>query len=137
MADIGIIGAGSWGTALAVLLHNNGHKITVWSIVESEIRMLQKEHEHKDKLPGVKLPEDMAFTTDLASAVADSDVLVLAVPSPYTRHTARSMKPFVKEGQIIVNVAKGIEEKSLMTLSQIIEEEIPQAEVAGKTRCIR
>ena len=130
MADISIIGAGSWGTALAVLLHKNGHKITVWSIMEPEIEMLQREHEHKDKLPGVKLPEDMAFTTDLEAAVKDKDVLVLAVPSPYTRGTSHSMQPFVREGQIIVNVAKGIEEKTLMTLSQIIEEEIPQAEVA-------
>ena len=130
MADISIIGAGSWGTALALLLHKNGHKVTVWSIVESEIEMLKKEHEHKDKLPGVKLPEDMEFTTDLEVAVTGRDVLVLAVPSPYTRSTSRSMKPFVKEGQIVVNVAKGIEEKTLLTLSQIIEEEIPQAEVA-------
>ena len=65
MADISIIGAGSWGIALAVLLHKNGHKVTVWSAIEAEIKMLQKEHEHKDKLPGVRLPEDMVFTTDL------------------------------------------------------------------------
>ena len=130
MAAIGIIGAGSWGTALAVLLHKNGHKVTVWSIMESEIEMLTKEREHKDKLPGVRLPEDMAFTTDLEMAVRDQDVLVLAVPSPYTRSTSHSMQPYVHEGQIIVNVAKGIEEKTLLTLSQIIEEEIPQANVA-------
>lgn len=130
MANISIIGAGSWGTALAVLLHKNGHNVTIWSIMETEIEMLKKEHEHKDKLPGVKLPEDMMFTTDLEAAVSDKDVLVLAVPSPYTRSTSHSMQPFVKEGQIIVNVAKGIEEKTLMTLSEIIEEEIPQAEVA-------
>lgn len=130
MADISIIGAGSWGTALAVLLHKNGHRVTVWSVIESEIRMLQKEHEHKDKLPGVKLPEDMEFTTDLEKAVTEADVVVLAVPSPYTRSTSHSMAPLVKEGQIIVNVAKGIEEKTFFTLSQIIEEEIPQARVA-------
>nr|MDE7232781.1 NAD(P)-binding domain-containing protein [Lachnospiraceae bacterium] len=69
MADISIIGAGSWGTALAMLLHKNGHKVTVWSIMESEIEMLKNEREHKDKLPGVKLPEDMEFTTDLEAAV--------------------------------------------------------------------
>lgn len=130
MADISIIGAGSWGTALAVLLHKNGHKVTVWSIMEAEIAMLREEHEHKDKLPGVRLPEDMVFTTNLEEAVQDKEVLVLAVPSPYTRATAHNMAPFVKEGQIIVNVAKGIEESSLLTLSQIIEEEIPQAVVA-------
>ncbi len=130
MADISIIGAGSWGIALAVLLHKNGHHVTVWSVIEAEIRMLQKEREHKAKLPGVKLPEDMVFTTDLEQAVKGAEVLVLAVPSPYTRSTSHSMATLVKEGQVIVNVAKGIEEKTLLTLSQIIEEEIPQANVA-------
>ena len=130
MADISIIGAGSWGIALAVLLHKNGHHVTVWSVIETEIRMLQKEREHKDKLPGVKLPEDMVFTTDLEQAVKGAEELVLAVPSPYTRSTSHSMASLVKEGQVIVNVAKGIEEKTLLTLSQIIEEEIPQANVA-------
>lgn len=130
MAKISVIGAGSWGTALAWLLYNNGHKVTVWSIMEDEIKMLSEEREHKQKLPGVKLPEDMEFTTNLKDACSDRDLLVLAVPSPYTRSTSHSMSPFVREGQLIVNVAKGIEEHSLMTLSDIIEEEIPQAEVA-------
>lgn len=130
MADISIIGAGSWGTALAMLLHKNGHHVTVWSIIESEIEMLRTEHEHKDKLPGVKLPENMEFTTDLRTAVTDKDVLVLAVPSSYTRNTSRSMAPYVHEGQLIINVSKGVEEKTLMTMSQIIEEELPLAEVA-------
>lgn len=130
MADISIIGAGSWGTALALLLYRNGHRVTVWSIMEQEIAMLQKEREHKEKLPGVKLPEEMEFTTDLKAAVEGKDVLVLAVPSPYTRATSKSMAPYVREGQMIVNVAKGIEESTLFTLSEIIEDEIPQAEVA-------
>ena len=130
MADIGVIGAGSWGTALALLLHGNGHRVTVWSVIESEIEMLRTEHEHKDKLPGVKLPEEINFTTDLQAAVTDKDVLVLAVPSPFTRGTSHNMAPCIHEGQLIINVAKGIEENTLMTLSQIIEDEIPQAEVA-------
>ena len=130
MADIGMIGAGSWGTALALLLHKNGHHVMVWSVIEAEIEMLKTEHEHKDKLPGVKLPEDIEFTTDLQTVMTDKDVLVLAVPSPYTRSTARNMAPYIREGQLIINVAKGIEENTLMTLSQIIEEELPQAEVA-------
>ena len=62
MANISIIGAGSWGTALALLLHRNGHAVTVWSVIEEEIEMLQTQREHKDKLPGVRLPEDMIFT---------------------------------------------------------------------------
>ena len=130
MAKIGIIGAGSWGTALSVVLHKNGHEITIWSILESEIDMLKTDHEHKDKLPGVKLPEDMTFTTNIKEAVINNDVLVLSVPSVYTRSTSKLLKDFVKEGQIIVNVAKGIEDHSLMTLSEVVEQEIPQATVA-------
>ncbi|MDO4464265.1 MAG: NAD(P)H-dependent glycerol-3-phosphate dehydrogenase [Bacillota bacterium] len=130
MANIGVIGAGSWGTALALLLYNNGNRVTVWSIVPEEIKMLKEFHEQKDKLPGVLLPNDMEFTTDLEASIIDKDVLVLAVPSPYTRSTSSKMAPFVKEGQKIINVAKGIEENSLMTLSEIIEQEIPQADVS-------
>lgn len=130
MANVGIIGAGSWGTALSSLLYDNGHQVTVWSIDENEVRMLNEEREHKTKLPGVKLPDDMIFTGDLKSAVTEKDVLVLAVPSPFTRATAKKMASYVAEGQIIVDVAKGIEESSLKTLSQQIEEEIPQADVA-------
>lgn len=130
MANVGVMGAGSWGTALALLLHSNGHQVTVWSINEEEVEMLSKEREHKSKLPGVKIPEDMVFTSDMETAIKEKDFLVLAVPSAFTRGTAHNMKPFVKEGQIIVDVAKGIEEDTLMTLSQQIEEEIPQANVA-------
>ncbi len=130
MANVGVMGAGSWGTALALLLHSNGHQVTVWSINEEEVGMLSKEREHKSKLPGVKIPEDMVFTSDMETAIKEKDFLVLAVPSAFTRGTARRMKPFVGERQIIVDVAKGIEEDTLMTLSQQIEEEIPQADVA-------
>ncbi len=130
MAKIGIIGAGSWGIALSVLLHNNGHTITVWSALPQEIEQLKAYHEHKEKLPGVKLAEDILFTTDLSNAVKEMDILVLAVPSSFTRETAHRMAGFVENGQIIVNVAKGIEEATLMTLSQVIEDEIPQADVA-------
>ena len=130
MANVSVMGAGSWGTALALLLHKNGHKVTVWSISQDEVEMLSKEREHKSKLPGVKLPDDMEFTSDMASAIEGRDFLVLAVPSPFTRTTARNMKPYIADKQIIVDVAKGIEESTLMTLSQQIEEEIPQADVA-------
>ncbi len=130
MSKVGVLGAGSWGTALALLLFNNGHDVTVWSINKSEVEMLQTERENKSKLPGVILPEAMKFTNDLEEGMKDKDFLVLAVPSIFTRSTARSMKPFIKEGQIIVNVAKGIEETTLMTLSEQIEEELPEADVA-------
>lgn len=125
-----MIGAGSWGTALAWLLTNNGHEVTVWSALADEIEMLQKDHEQKSKLPGVILQESMQFTTDLEEAIREKEVLVLAVPSVFTRSTAARMKPYVSQGQKIVNVAKGIEESTLKTLSEVIEEEIPQADVA-------
>lgn len=129
MAKISILGGGSWGIALAVLLHKNGHEITVWSAVESEYEMLKENHEHK-MLPGVKLAENMTFTMDEAEAVKDRDLLVMAVASSYTRVTAARFRDVVATGQKIVNVAKGIEEHTVMTLSEIIEQEIPQADVA-------
>lgn len=130
MAKVSVIGAGSWGIALALLLSKNGNDVTVWSIVKDEIDMLTEKREHVDKLPGVKLPDSMEFTTDLQMAVKGKDVLVMAVPSVFTRSTANKMSPYVEKGQVIVNVAKGIEESTLMTLSEIIEEEVPQADVA-------
>lgn len=130
MAKVSIMGAGSWGTAIAVLLNDNGHEVTVWSIDPREVEMLNREREYKTKLPGVKIDEKIEITGDLAASIEGRDVLVMAVPSSFSRSTAKLMCPFVKEGQIIVNVSKGIEEESLMTISEQIEQEIPQAEVA-------
>lgn len=130
MAVYSVIGAGSWGIALAKVLAQNGNDVTVWSIIEDEIKMLQENKEHLTKLPGVKLPDNMSYTTDLESAIKGKEMIILAVPSPFTRSTAKSMAPFVSDGQLIVNVAKGIEDKTYMTLTDIIEQEIPQATVA-------
>ena len=130
MAKVSVIGAGSWGTALALLLYKNGHDVTVWSYQEEEVRMLSEKREHVSKLPGVKIPEGIFFTADIKEAVEEKDVVVLAVPSIHVRNTAKKINPYVKDGQILVDVAKGIEEDTLMTLSQQIEEEIPQADVA-------
>lgn len=129
MANISVIGGGSWGIALAVLLEKNGHDVTIWSALESEIEMLRKNHEHK-MLPGVKLSEEVHFTTDDKEAVSGKDLLVMAVASSFTRQTAHRISPLVAPGQKILNVAKGIEEHTVMTLSEIIEQEIPQADVA-------
>ena len=130
MAKAGVLGAGSWGTALSVLLCDNGHQVTMWSIDENEVKMLNEKREHETKLPGVKLPDQLIVTGDLEDTVKGKDFLVLAVPSPFTRSTAAKMSPCVADGQIIVDVAKGIEESTLMTLSQQIRQEIPQADVA-------
>lgn len=129
MAKITILGGGSWGIAIAALLHKNGHEITIWSALEAEVEMLREKHEHK-MLPGVKLPEDMFFTADDKEAVEGRDLLVMAVASAYTRTTAHRLSSLVVQDQKILNVAKGIEEHTLMTLSEIIEQEIPQADVA-------
>ncbi len=130
MADISVIGSGSWGTALAWLLRNNGHRVTLWSYLREENEMFLKYRENVDKLPGVLLDQEVVFTNRLEESIPGRDMLVLAVPSPAIRSTARNMRGLVSEGQLIVNVAKGIEEKNLMTMTDIIEEEIPQADVA-------
>ena len=130
MANLGIIGAGSWGIALSVVLADNGHTVKVWSLIEDEVNMLSQKHEHVDKLPGVIIPDTVSFTTDFKEAIHDRDMVVLAVPSPFIRSTAKQMTEFVAKDQLIVVVSKGIEEDSLMILSDIVEQEIPQANVA-------
>lgn len=130
MAKISVLGSGSWGMALALLLYNNGHEVLLWSARPEDARKLREKRENPDRLPGVRLPDEIEILTDLERALKDVDVTVLAVASPYIRSTAHKMAPFVCGNQKIVNVAKGIEEKTLKTLSELIEEEIPQGNVA-------
>lgn len=130
MAKISVLGSGSWGMALALLLYNNGHEVLLWSARAEDARKLREKRENPDRLPGVRLPDEIEILTDLERALKDVDVTVLAVASPYIRSTAHKMAPFVCGNQKIVNVAKGIEEKTLKTLSEVIEEEIPQGNVA-------
>ena len=118
MAKVSVIGAGSWGTALAILLNNNGHDVTVWY------------HNNKAEIPGAIISEKITYTQDLESAVRGQDLIVMAVSSTHVRAEASQIKGFVSKGQVIVDVAKGIEEGTQMRLSQIIEQEIPQADVA-------
>lgn len=128
MASIGIIGSGTWGTALAVLLCGNGHQVEIWSAIPAEAESLDKKRKHPN-LGDTVIPEQIRITTDLKAAMDGKDLLVLSVPSVYVRETAAKMKPWLKQGQIITNVAKGIEEATLYPLSQVIEEELPEAEV--------
>ena len=130
MAKVSVVGAGSWGTALAMLLCNNGHDTMLWSHREEQAEELRTARENKAKLPGVKIPEEIHVTSDLSEALIDKDVIVMAVPSVAVRTTAKKMSSYIRYGQVIVNVAKGIEEGTLKTLSEQIEEEIPQANVA-------
>ena len=130
MKKISFLGAGSWGTALAILCANNGHKVTMWSAVKEETTMLREKREHVDRLPGVKLPDSIVIEDDLKTACQDKDIIVFSTASPYIRSTAKLAEPYMEKGQIVVNVAKGIEDNTLMTLCEIIEDEIPQADVA-------
>lgn len=129
MAAIGIIGAGTWGTALSIMLHNNGNQITIWSALKEEIEEMNRTHLHKN-LPDVVIPEDILLTDHLETAMNEKDILVLAVPSVFIRSTAKQMREYLKKGQIVINVSKGIDETTLKTMSQIIEEELPEAETA-------
>jgi len=130
MAKVSILGAGAWGTAIAMLLGNNEHEVTLWSALASEVEILRKERELKDKLPGVKLPDSVLISDNLEDACKDKDLIVFAVASPFVRRTAQMAKPFIIENQIVVNVGKGIEETTLDTLTDILKEEFIGADIA-------
>ncbi|MDY3872791.1 MAG: NAD(P)H-dependent glycerol-3-phosphate dehydrogenase [Roseburia lenta] len=117
---VGVIGAGSWGCALAILLQNNGCQVSLWGHRREQIEKMQVSGEC-DKLPGVMLPKEMSLTWDLSSCLLGKDLLVLAVPSTATRETAEKIKPYVEENQILCSVSKGIEEDSLLTQCGILE----------------
>lgn len=126
---VSVLGAGSWGTALAVLLCENGHEVTLWSIDKREVEMIDEKREQVEKLPGVRIPDRIAVTNELENSISGRNMLVLAVPSIFVRSTAKMMQPYVEDGQIIVNVAKGIEEDTLMNMTDVIEDEIHNARV--------
>lgn len=130
MAKISILGCGAWGIAIGVLLNNNGHQVTMWSALDSEVEMLQNNRENVNSLKGVIIDEKIIVTNDVEKACKDQDIIVMAVASRFTRQTSKNISSLIKEGQIIVNVGKGIEEETLMTLTDIIEAEIPVADVA-------
>ena len=123
MANIGILGAGTWGMALARMLSLSGHDVTVWSALEREVTEFSGTRRHPN-LPGMVIPENVAFTLSPEEICRGRDILLFAVPSVFVRSTVRTVKPFVPEGQIIVDVAKGIEPGTLMTMTQIIGNEM-------------
>lgn len=123
MANIGVLGAGTWGTALARMLAVNGHNVTMWSALPQELIELKNTRKHKN-LPGCTLPESISYTPDIHEICQGRDILLFAVPSPYVRTTARACLPHLAPFQVIVDVAKGIEAGSLMTMSQVIQSEV-------------
>ena len=124
---IGILGAGTWGNALARMLAVNGSDVLLWSAIPSEVDHLAQTHTHPN-LPGMVLPETMRFTKDLAEVCNGQDILVFAVPSVFVRSTAAKARPFVRYGQVIVDVAKGIEADTLLTMTEVIADELGRAD---------
>lgn len=129
MKKIGVFGAGTWGMALARMLSNSGHNVTVWSAIEAEIDQMSATRQHPN-LPGMEIPEEIRFTKDISEACIGQEILLFAVPSPFVRSTAAKAAPYIKSHQVIVDVAKGIEANTLLTMTQIIASEIQNPAVA-------
>ena len=123
MTKIGVLGAGTWGMALARMLQLSGNQVTVWSALEREIDEFSATRRHPN-LPGMEIPQDLVFTKDIESVCRDKEILLFAVPSPFVRATARKAAPYITDNQIIVDVAKGIEADTLYTMTQIIADEL-------------
>ena len=123
MKTIGVLGAGTWGMALARMLSNNGHDVTIWSAIEKEIDEFSASRRHPN-LPGMVIPDAIVFTKDMEQVCRNKDVLLFAVPSPFVRATARKAAAYIPDGQIIVDVAKGIEADTFFTMTQIIADEL-------------
>ncbi len=121
---IGVLGAGTWGMALARVLSLAGHDVTVWSALPQEIDEFSATRQHPN-LPGMVIPQEIAFTKNICEAVQEQDLVLFAVPSPFVRSTARAACPYLPQGQIIVDVAKGIEADTMLTMTGIIESELP------------
>lgn len=125
--NIALIGAGSMGTAMAILLAKNGHDVKMWSPMHEEIEMLNSEREHIHRLPGIKLPDNVICTADIEKALNKSEVVVLAIPSQTTRENCKNIKNYIDKKTIIVTCSKGIEESTCLILSDVIQQEIPEA----------
>ncbi len=121
MKNIGILGSGTWGTALANMLSKMGHKITLWSKFEKDSIMLRETHKHPN-LPGSIINDEIRFVVDLKEACLNQDFVIFATPSPYIRETAEAVKDYVNKDQILITVAKGIEKKTHYTMSEIIHD---------------
>ena len=125
MARIGVLGAGTWGMALARMLCRIRHEVVVWSALSAEIEALEAGRPHPH-LPGIDLPQELRYTVSMAEVCRERDILLFAVPSVYVRQTAAAARPHVPDEQVIVDVAKGLEKDSLLPLSQVIREELEQ-----------
>lgn len=126
MSKVAVIGAGTWGVVIANLLVNNGNDVTVWARKSTEVEKLNKTHTH-DKLPGIKLSEKIIFTTDFGLALNGASVFVYAVPSVAFRDVAKKTMQYISEDTYLVSLTKGMEEKTLYTMSEILTDELKKA----------
>jgi len=123
---ISVLGAGGWGTTLGILLHYNGHQVTLWEYKKNYVKELLKKRINSLYLPGVPIPEEISITHDLEESIHQKNILVLAVPSQFLRSVVEQIKyPDIKN-TILVSVSKGIENKHLMTMSQMLKDVHPQ-----------
>ncbi len=132
---IGVVGAGTWGIALARMLTVSGHDVIVWSAIESEIAELSKTRKHKN-LPGMTIPEETKFTLSIEDVCREKDIILMAVPSVFVRGTTAKLSKYIKEGQIIVDVAKGIEEETLLTMTGVISDELKKQGNYGRVKLV-
>lgn len=128
---ISIIGAGSMGTAVSVLLARNGHLVKMWSPFKDEVDMINSIREQKDKLPGVKVPESVECTTDLEYSIKDTDMVVLVIPSQTVRQNSKSIAGFIPKDMAVACFSKGLEDGTGLRMSEVIKEEIPQCRVVA------
>ncbi len=124
MKTIGIIGAGSWGTALATVVAGKENNVRIWDIDERHLRSMDEHRENTDYLPGVHLDDNINITYDVADALKDADVVLFSAPAQHFRDALASALPYIREDALIVNVAKGIEQKTLERMSQIAAEKL-------------
>ena len=133
MIKTAVLGAGSWGTAIAVLLAKKGTDVTLWEFFKENAEQISADRENKKYLPGTILPDNIICTNDLETAVADADYVVCAVPSKAVDATSKSLAPFYKENQIIINLAKGLDANTFERMSEVIRKNIPNARIAVLT----
>lgn len=126
MKNIGVLGGGSWGTALAILLAKKAFNTEVWVRDESQFEDINTHKENRKYLPDIKLPKKLMVTKDIEKVIKDKDIILLAVPTHGIREVLKKHSKYFNENQIIVNVSKGVENESLMRISQIVEEFLPK-----------
>lgn len=127
---IGILGTGSWGSALGVLLANKNLDVQMWGRNEKQIKDMTDRRENKKYLPNINLPENLQLSNDLEKTIYNKDIVLLSIPTHGVRETLDQCKSFIREDQIIVNVAKGIENNTLMRISEIVGEILPKNKYA-------